>query len=473
VGPGQTLDVPVVTFAAWRPELVLAATLVLGLLAGARARRHVQFAVVAGLVVAAVLAAIDQDGGGPAGRPSHPLGAHFVVDGPAALARLALTALAALVAGVLPRGQHRSATMLVAATLGLVWLTEATTAAAVLLAVGTAVVGGSMSAWFAASGGQRRAVRRWHLTAALGFAVLAYGLALWSGLAGTLEFGEAAANLAARPSLPPLALPLVLSCLGVGLVLSLLGEPGRFQDGDLEVVPAALTGWLTVAPLVGLVVLVHRLVPATDSAAPAVSDFMGALAAVLVIGGFLAAAVQSRLQRRLAWAAAGQVGLALLGHAAASSGGGLAISMRCVLTFAPAQLGAVLLSGAIAGPGHVGLRRGALPVLLAGFLVSLAAVPPLAGWRPRFELLQALVAGDRYLLGGVAAAGTLFGCVVYLRPLVGLWRGHAEPPPLDEAAPAAPAGAGSLAVTSLVAAALFAIVLAWGAGLLRPGWYLD
>src|SRR5690606_11923948 len=98
---------------------------------------------------------------------------------------------------------------------------EAVTVGALLVAIAASILGGSLAAWFAATVERRRAVRRWHLTATLGFAVLTGGAALWSGLAGTLRLDAATAGLAGRTGLPPLALPLILACLGVGLVLAL------------------------------------------------------------------------------------------------------------------------------------------------------------------------------------------------------------------------------------------------------------
>jgi len=482
VDSGSVLDVPVVMLNAWRPELALTVTLLVGFGLGRRLRQRIRLVLLAGLALAA----------GFAGRdlgtvPAYPLGEHFRVDGPAGVVRVAVLSAALLVALALPRGAWRAAPLLALSALGLVWLGEAVTVGALLVAIAASILGGSLAAWFAATVERRRAVRRWHLTATLGFAVLTGGAALWSGLAGTLRLDAATAGLAGRTGLPPLALPLILACLGVGLVLALLLEPGRFQEGEREVLPAALTGWLTAVPPIALVILLHRLLPAATAGAPfaVVPDLIGAIAVVLVFGGFLAALAQRSLPRQLAWAAAGQVGLALLGYATAVPGGGVAVAGQHVLVFAPAQLGAILLAGILGENGRAHGLRDAMAVLLVGLLLSLAAVPPLAGWRPRLGLLQALVAGDRYLLAGAAAVGTVLGCVVYLRPLVGLWRrrldGHiaapagnpaALPAPgtaLDSRAGAAPAAAGAVLPSLLVAAALLALVLAWGVGLLRPG----
>jgi NADH-quinone oxidoreductase subunit N len=254
----------------------------------------------------------------------------------------------------------------------------------------------------------------------------------------------------------------VLICLaGAGLALALLGEPGRFRTDGGDGAPPALTGWLTVAPPLAAASMLQRVLagvgPATgQSAATFVAT---ALAAVLVVVGFVAAMVQERLARRLAWAALGQAGLALLGFASGAAAPA-AMPLALLLAVAPAQLGAMLLAEALDDGTWRPRWREAQLLLLAGLLLSLAGLPLLAGWRPRVELFAGLQAADLRLGLAVAAGGTLLALVAYLRPLVDLWRtpaaeGATEPPP-----------AWSSVTRSLLAAALLAVVLARGFGMM-------
>ena len=441
----QVLIVPVFQLAVWRPELVLAVTVLLGLV-GLRSR----LVVLAGLAVAAGLAVTTM----PAEAVA-PLGPHFVVDGEAALARLVVIAMALVVQlGLRPRDDAAGGTLALA-TLGCVWLAEATTLAGLLVAVVAVITGACLTARFAVSPADRPAVAQWLGTAGLGFGVLAFAGTLWCGVTGSLDLAAGPAALALRPSLPPTTLPVLLNLVGVGLTLALLGEPGRFHRGEGRLLAPVLTGWITVAPALALVVMLGRVVGEVSTAPllAAVPGLVVGLAGVLVIGGFVAALAQPRLERRLAWGAVGQIGMALLGFVVLAD---RSLPLLLLLVVAPAQLGAMLLLGSLA-PGKSGGRwRDPQLVILTGLLISLAALPPLAGWRPRLDLFGALLAGDRYPAPALAVVGTLMGCLVYLRPLVELWREDMGDTDVE---------VGSPVVSTLVAAGLLAMLLGWGFGL--------
>ena len=100
-------------------------------------------------------------------------------------------------------------------------------------------------------------------------------------------------------------------------------------------------------------------------------------------------------------------------------------------------------------------------MILTGLLISLAALPPLVGWRPRLDLFGALLVGDRYPALGLAVVGTLMGYLVYLRPLVELWREDMGDADVEVGSPVMP---------TLLAAGLLAVLLGWGLGLVAlPG----
>ena len=388
------------------------------------------------------------------------MGPHFVVDGLSTTVRLVALIGALLTALNLSTDRVRGVAVVPLSALGVILLASAVTVGGLLLSVAATVLGGSLAAWFSAPVPARPAVRRWHGTATVGFALTFAGAVLWSGLSGTLHLDRALADLAVRPSLPPLALPTVLAILGVGLALALLGEPGRFRN-DRAAVPAPLTAWLTFAPPLGLVALLGRLLqrPPEAPTLAVLPELFAAFAGVLIVAGFAAALVQRDLGRRLAWAAAGQVGLALLGFATLVPDAGARAALSQLVVFAPAQLGALLLVRELSAHERRAPRWTPAAVLLSVFLVSLAALPPLAGWRPRFELLGALMGGDLPVVGGLAAVGTWLGCAVYLLPLGRLWReGEGD-------AAAGETGSWMGVVTAVV---LLAVVVAWGVGVAIP-----
>jgi NADH-quinone oxidoreductase subunit N len=442
VGGAEVLSIPPLELAAWRPELTLALTALLALVVGLRTAPVARLLTVAGLALAAGLAWSDLAAAGGAAA-AEPWGAHLTVDAVARLVRRALLLAALLVWLAWRPGDARAGGGLALSALGACWLAGAATVTGLLLAVAVMVTGGSLLGWLGAAGAtSRNAVGRWHRTASLGFAGLAAALALLAGLAGSLSLEQLLPSLADRPTLPPLTLPLLLALAAVSLALAVLGEPGRFHGGGGEVVPPAVTGWLTAAPALGLAGVLHRVLVGVPPAPPlaGVPDLVALLAGVLVVGGFLAALAQTALVRRLAWAAGAHVGLALLAVTATATGSDPALAPAPGLqAFAAAQVIALVLAG-VATTGRVPrLLRAPVAVALALALLSLAAVPPLPGWGARRELLDALLAAGRWPALGLAITGTLMGYAVYLRPLMDLWRFAAG----GESAPAAAAVAGS------------------------------
>jgi len=447
------LTVPELDLALWYPELVLVATVMLGLIGTLTSRVNARWLVLAGLAVASGLAVISLSGDG-----GLPIGPHFAVAATTPLIRLVMILGTFLVLLAWPTRIQRAAPFLTLGTLGVVLLAQAMTVGGMLLAVATTVLGGGLMAM--AASGSHQLTRQWLRVAVIGYAILAFGLVFWSGLTGTMSFAGGLALLTVNPSLPALAVPATLAVMLVGLSLALLGEPGRLIVDHGEVLPVPATAWLTTMPPLGLVMAVQNLLIRTDTGQPILEPVLKTVilvGGVLVLGGFMAALAQTRTVRRLAWAASGQVGLALL--AVSTEIVTWPMATLVMLAFVPAQLGAVLLAGPTSRRGESGPRW--MPALmLTGLLLSLAGVPPLAGWRPRFGLLDSLLAADLTLVSGLVALGVLLGMVVYLTPAVTIWR-TAEDAPEEDGGGHGPA----LSVAGL----LLLLSLAWGAGLVNLG----
>jgi NADH-quinone oxidoreductase subunit N len=153
------------------------------------------------------------------------------------------------------------------------------------------------------------------------------------------------------------------------------------------------------------------------------------VAALSMLLGNLAAIVQSSVRRLLAYSAIGHAGYMLLGilsHSAA----GLRALLYYVITYGLAAMGAFGVLAALEEEGvdrvadFAGLSRRA-PVLafaMLVFLLSLAGIPPLAGFFAKFFLFSAALGargGDRGLLWLVilAIAMSAVSLYYYLRVL--------------------------------------------------------
>ncbi len=162
-----------------------------------------------------------------------------------------------------------------------------------------------------------------------------------------------------------------------------------------------------------------------------------AAAMALLLGG-LAALRERSLSRLLAAGAVAQLGLALLG-AAAMSEGGLRATLGQVAVASLAMLGAfhaaaLVLRGSDrdsldACHGFLGEAKSVAGVTFAIFLLSLAGVPPLAGFFARLELVRSLVAVGKSGLAWMAIAGSVVMIAAYGRVLRALYAPGDRPIP--------------------------------------------
>jgi hypothetical protein len=171
------------------------------------------------------------------------------------------------------------------------------------------------------------------------------------------------------------------------------------------------------------------------------------LGGVLAIGAFVAALGQHDPHRRLLIAAPGLLGLAWLGFARVVPDDAVRAGTTGLLASALALAAALLLLGRAhrSWPARTGVTVA---------LLGLAAVPPLVAWRPRFALIEALLAGDALLACGLVSLATLLGMMVFLQPAVTLWPGDPREPDTGQDNPAG----------AVLAWLLLLGVIAWGVG---------
>ena len=163
------------------------------------------------------------------------------------------------------------------------------------------------------------------------------------------------------------------------------------------------------------------------SGVPRWFPLIAVVAALSMLIGNLAAIVQTSARRLLAYSAVGHAGYMLLGILA-NNGPGLRALLYYVVTYALAALGAF---GVLTALEHervdkvadfAGLSRRApwLSFCMLIFLLSLAGIPPLAGFLAKFSLFSAALATDgrvMLLLVILAIAMSAVSLYYYLKVL--------------------------------------------------------
>lgn len=260
--------------------------------------------------------------------------------------------------------------------------------------------------------------------AAAALAVAAYGFTFLYGLTGTLHLDELGLALAAEES-PFLAVAFVIVLIGYGFEITLV--PFHFWAPDVyDGATAPVSGFLSVVPKIAgfaaLLRLVLHALPAKETAWPLVIA-IGA-AATMTLGN-LAALRQSGLKRLLAYSSIGHAGFVLMAVAVADrAADALAAVAYHLAAYALMNLGAFVAVAAIergAGDDDVSAVRGlarsrpALAVGLALSLLSLAGIPPLAGFVGKVLLLEVAVDGGYAWLAGLAIANMVVALWYYVR----------------------------------------------------------
>jgi NADH-quinone oxidoreductase subunit N len=273
---------------------------------------------------------------------------------------------------------------------------------------------------------------------ALASGFLVFGTALIFGSAGTTNFSEILAHNKelAKNHLFLTGLLLVL----VGLGFKIAAFPFQVWAPDVyQGAPVPTTAFLSVgSKAAGFVLLLRVLYGAVPAVALEWRHVLGWLAAGSILYGSLCAIPQRSLKRLFGYSSIANAGFLLLGVAAVSDEGNLAV-LYYLAGYLFTVLGAfAVLSAAASSLGGddlsqlsgLGRRSPLLATGLTVSMVSLAGVPPLAGFLGKFLLFKAILAhasvdvGYRCLLG-VALVGAVISLYYYFGVIRSIFWGAA------------------------------------------------
>ena len=258
-----------------------------------------------------------------------------------------------------------------------------------------------------------------------------FGISLIYGMSGATGLAAISSKLAAAPVQPLLATGIIMTLIGFAFKIAAapfhLWAPDAYQGAPIPSAAFIASGSKVASFVVlGKIVLVG-FAPVHGNAgwhamAAGWSPILAALAALSILIGNLAALAQTNVRRLLAYSAVAHGGYTLLGLVAGSRDG-FSATLFYVAVYAVTLVGAFGVVAVVRSEtGGDDLRNfsglaGRAPLLagcMAVFMLSLAGIPPLAGFFGKFYLFSAtLRTGGNYgLLWLVALA--LFGSFVSL-----------------------------------------------------------
>ncbi len=271
------------------------------------------------------------------------------------------------------------------------------------------------------------------LLAGMSSAVLLYGLSLIYGISGTVVVSEMAKTLALRGSHPILMLGLVMLVAGLGFKISAV--PFHMWSPDIyEGAPTPITAFLAVgSKAASFAILIRIFVDAMFGILLNWEMLLAILAAVTIIVGNLVAIPQTNIKRLLAYSSIAQAGYILVGLVTASQDGIKGVMFYGFL-YVFATVGAFTVashfynvtgSDEIKDYSGLAQRSPLMAAVMVVAMLSMAGIPPLAGFVGKFYLFMTIV--ENYLwLAFIGLIMSMVSVYYYLRVALVMYRN--DPP---------------------------------------------
>jgi NADH-quinone oxidoreductase subunit N len=270
---------------------------------------------------------------------------------------------------------------------------------------------------------------------------LLYGIALVYGASGSTNLNCVAEALGARagaatvecPSTVPLegaGVPAMMLA-GIGMLIVGLGfkaavAPFHVWTPDVyEGSPTAVTAYMSVAAKAAAFAAILRVfLTAFPSLVQDWSGMLGIIAILTIIIGNTVAIAQQNIKRLLAYSSIAHAGYILIAVVAANELGVQSV-LYYTLAYTLMNLGAfavVILLGRrgeenvmIADYAGAGYRQPLLGVAMTIFMLSLAGIPPTAGFFGKFYIFSAAIDAGQFPLAVVGILGSVISVYYYLR----------------------------------------------------------
>ena len=354
--------------------------------------------------------------------PTDPLHGQLVVDPLTNFLKLMLLALTVFTVLISASGKFTEhvgeyLALVLLATVGLMLLVSAEDLLMIFISLELA----SLSLYILTAFNKRNArsseaALKYFLFGGMSAAFLLFGFSLLYGLSGSTHLPEIAAALKGRGLDPLLLVAIVTTVIGFGFKVAAvpfhLWAPDAYEGAPTPSAAFIASGSKVASFYILAKILTMGFAGAEGSAVcqgymSGWTPVIAVVAAFSMVLGNLTAIVQSSVKRLLAYSAIAHAGYMLLGVLANTPSSRSAL-LFYVITYALTVLGAFGVvtvveeaTGGDALSNFAGLSRRApgLSLCLLVFLLSLAGIPPLAGFIGKFFLFSSVVGADAEHLG--------------------------------------------------------------------------
>src|SRR5499425_2485732 len=279
------------------------------------------------------------------------------------------------------------------------------------------------------------AALKYMLLGAFSSGIFAYGLSLFYGVTGSTNLQVIGEQLTRRIAqngghADPI-LVVALLATATGLLFKIAAVPfHQWAPDAYEGAPTAVTGFMSVSVKAAawamlLRILLWGLYPLRTAYVPVLVF----VSIATMTGANFAALTQNNLKRLLAYSSIAHVGYMLLGLVAGDSTtlnqDGIKGILVYLLVYTFMNLGAFAVITSLRHREVIGdeiddiaglfTRAPIEAVLMLVFLLSLAGIPPLAGFWGKYFIFLSLIESGHYALAALAVLYSVFGLYYYLR----------------------------------------------------------
>jgi NADH-quinone oxidoreductase subunit N len=282
------------------------------------------------------------------------------------------------------------------------------------------------------------AAMKYVLLGAFSSGILAYGFSLLYGMSGTTNIGRIGAILERRAQVSLMGgltdwfAILAFVTVAAGLFFKVAAVPFHQWAPDVyEGAPTPISAYVSVASKTASFALLLRLfIVVFGVSHGAWLNLLAGVAVASLTWGNLAALTQNNIKRLLAYSSIAHVGYILLGLVAGNETGLIGIAYYLfVYVFMTAGAFAVVI--VLRQRGLIGeelddlnglyQRSPAAALLLLIFVLSLAGIPPTAGFMGKYFIFQSLIETKHPLLALIAVLYIVPAVYYYFRIVVHAW----------------------------------------------------
>jgi NADH-quinone oxidoreductase subunit N len=372
----------------------------------------------------------------------------YIADGYSAFLKvlvLAAAAASALLAlpwlGASGHGRFEYPVLLVMAALGLSIMVSAHDLLSLCIGLELAALPSYVLAAFARTDNRAaEAGLKYFVLGALASGILLYGVSLVYGFAGSTQFDVIAGVVKAMPE-RSLGLMFGIVFILSGLAFKVSAVPFHMWTPDVyEGAPTPVAAFFAAAPKAAALGLMARvLVMAFPGAAAA--DWQQIVMFISIASmalGAVAAVAQSNIKRLLAYSSIANIGFALVGLVPGSAAG-ISAMLFYLTVYLAMTLGSFLVvlqlrraDGApvetLADLAGLSKTQPRLALAMMVFMLSLAGIPPLLGFWPKFAVFQAAIASGQLALAIIGFIASVVAAFYYLRVIKVMYADSAAAP---------------------------------------------